>query len=173
MPPEPKILRERPSAITRERFVELYGGVYENSPHFAEKIWPRAAGGALDTLDGLADALCQAVDGAGRDAQLSLIRAHPDLAGRVKLSPDSASEQSGAGLDRCSTAELEQFLSLNEDYKTRFGFPFIKAVRGFDRAQILAEFRRRVDNDPDSEFAAALGEIHKIARLRLSDLAET
>jgi 2-oxo-4-hydroxy-4-carboxy-5-ureidoimidazoline decarboxylase len=172
MAPE-RAMRERPAAMARARFLELYGGVYEHSPHFAEAVWPLAASGALDTLDGLAGALKAAVDAAGRDAQLALVRAHPDLAGRVKLSPDSASEQSGAGLDRCSAAELEEFLTLNSSYKAKFGFPFIKAVRGFDRAHILAEFRRRVDNDADSEFAMALGEIHKIARLRLGDLAET
>ena len=167
------LLREKPSAITRQRFLDLYGGVYEHSPHFAASIWPQAASGALETLDGLAGALRVAMDTAGRDVQLSLIRAHPDLAGRVKLSPDSASEQSGAGLDRCSAAELEDFLSLNARYREKFGFPFIKAVRGFDRGQILAEFRQRVDNAWDSEFAVALGEIHTIAWLRLSDLAET
>jgi len=164
-------LRERPSRIGRERFLALYGGVYEHSPHFAESVWPQATDGALDTVEGLAGALKAAVDAAGRGAQLALIRAHPDLAGRVKLSPDSASEQAGAGLDHCSAAELEEFLALNARYRGKFGFPFIKAVRGFNRTQILEEFRRRVDNDPAAEFATALGEIHKIARLRLTDLA--
>lgn len=165
-------MREKPSAMTHDRFIALYGGVYEHSPHFAQSVFPRAAGGELDTLDGLVAALRSAVDAAGREAQLALIRAHPDLAGRVKLSPDSASEQAGAGLDHCSAVELEAFLALNNQYKGKFGFPFIKAVRGFDRPQILAEFRRRAGNDPDTEFAAALVEIHKIARLRLSDLVE-
>jgi OHCU decarboxylase len=171
-PAEPKFLRARPSRIGRDRFIALYGGVYEHSPHFAETVWPRAAGGTLDTWDGLAAALQVAVDAAGRDAQLALIRAHPDLAGRIKLSADSASEQAGAGLDNCSAEELADFLSLNTRYREKFGFPFIKAVRGFDRQQILAEFRRRFGNDPDEEFAQALAEIHKIARLRLADLAE-
>ena len=158
--------------ITRARFLELYGGVYEHSPHFAEAVWPQAESGALDSLDGLADALKAAVEAAGREAQLALIRAHPDLAGRVKLSQDSAAEQSGAGLDRCSQEELDMFLTLNRLYREKFGFPFIKAVRGSGRQQILEEFRRRLKHGPDHEFATALGEIHKIARLRLSDLAE-
>jgi 2-oxo-4-hydroxy-4-carboxy-5-ureidoimidazoline decarboxylase len=165
-------MRERPSTIGRERFLALYGGVYEHSPHFAEGVWPLAAGGTLDTLDGLAVALKGAVDTAGRAAQLALIRAHPDLAGRVKLSPDSASEQAGADLDHCTAAELAEFLALNARYKQKFGFPFIKAVRGFARPQILEEFRRRMDNDPEMEFATALAEIHRIARLRLSDTVE-
>jgi len=166
-------MREPPSAMTHDSFITLYGGVYEHSPHFAESVWPRVAGGELDTLEGLAAALRGAVDAAGRAAQLALIRAHPDLAGRVKLSPDSASEQAGAGLDHCTAEELAAFLALNKEYRGKFGFPFIKAVRGFDRQEILAEFRKRVKNTPDSEFRMALGEIHKIARLRLGDLAET
>lgn len=165
-------MRAKPSALTRDRFLALYGGIYEHSPHFAESVWPRAAGGELDTLAGLSRALRAAVDDADRAAQLALIRAHPDLAGRVKLSSDSASEQAGAGLDHCSPAELEEFLALNARYRARFGFPFIKAVRGFTRPQILAEFRRRLDNDPDTEFQTALEQIHRIALLRLTDLAE-
>jgi 2-oxo-4-hydroxy-4-carboxy-5-ureidoimidazoline decarboxylase len=165
-------MTRKPSAIPRGEFLALYGGVYEHSPHFAERIWPQAAGGALDTLSGLAKALRAAVDASGREAQLALIRAHPDLAGRVKLSPESAGEQAGAGLDHCSPAQLEEFLSLNNAYKAKFGFPFIKAVRGFSRPQILEEFRARLHHDPEKEFATALDQIHRIAHLRLSDLAE-
>jgi len=158
--------------MTREAFLALYGGVYEHSPHFAEQIWSQAAGGRLDSLTGLADALRATVDSSGRAAQLALIRAHPDLAGRVKLSADSASEQAGAGLDHCSADELEAFLVLNTQYKEKFGFPFIKAVRGFTRPQILDEFRKRLDHDPATEFATALEQIHRIAQLRLTELAE-
>jgi OHCU decarboxylase len=165
-------MRRKPSAIARDEFLALYGGIYEHSPHFAERVWPQAMGGALDTLSGLSGALRAAVDASGREAQLALIRAHPDLAGRVKLSQDSASEQAGAGLDHCSAAELEEFLALNDAYKAKFGFPFIKAVRGFTRLQILAEFHQRMDHDPATEFATALDQIHRIAHLRLTDLAE-
>jgi len=165
-------MRQKPSTQTRAAFVSLYGGVYEHSPHFAETAWPQAAGGALDTLDGLSGALRSAVETSGRDAQLALIRAHPDLAGRVKLSPESAGEQAGAGLDHCTAAELDEFLALNTAYKAKFGFPFIKAVRGFSRPQILREFRARLDNDPATEFQTALEQIHRIALLRLTDLAE-
>jgi 2-oxo-4-hydroxy-4-carboxy-5-ureidoimidazoline decarboxylase len=166
-------MRQKPSALTRDDFVALYGGVYEHSPHFALAVWPRAKTGALDTLVGLAGALKAAVDASGHQMQLALIRAHPDLAGRVKLSPESAGEQAGARLDHCSAAELEEFLALNARYKKKFGFPFIKAVRGFSRPQILQEFRARLDNDPQTEFATALEQIHRIALLRLTDLAET
>jgi OHCU decarboxylase len=164
-------LRLKPSQIDERRFVATYGSVYENSPHFAEAAWTATPRTQLDTVDGLVHALKAAVDAAGKPAQLALIRAHPDLADRVKMSAESVSEQAGAGLDNCSAEELAEFRSLNDAYKARFGFPFIKAVRGFSRGEILAEFRRRAGNDPDTEFATALAEIHKIARLRLGDLA--
>jgi len=164
-------LRLKPSRIDERRFVTTYGGVYEHSPHFAKAVWANVPHHQLDTVDDLAHALKAAVDAAGKPSQLALIRAHPDLADRVKMSAKSVSEQSGAGLDNCSAEELAEFRSLNAAYKARFGFPFIKAVRGFSRGEILAEFRRRAGNDPDTEFATALAEIHKIARLRLGDLA--
>jgi OHCU decarboxylase len=105
--------------------------------------------------------------------QLTLIRAHPDLADRLRAAPltaQSSAEQAGAGLDACTPEELAEFRRLNDHYKEKFDFPFIKAVRGFNRQQILEEFRRRVAHDPQTEFATALVEIHKIARLRLFDL---
>lgn len=165
-------LRERPSTTDRERFIALYGDVYEHSPHFAQAVWARAGSGALDTPEGLADALRGAVEAAGHEAQLALIRAHPDLAGRIGLSPVSASEQAGAGLDHCTAEERSRFLSLNARYREKFGFPFVMAVRGFNRQKIMDAFKSRLSNDPNVEFATALAEIHKIARLRLSDLAE-
>jgi OHCU decarboxylase len=164
-------LRAKPSQMDERSFVATYGGLYEHSPQFAEGVWRAVPHGALDTVEGLAHALKAAVDAAGKPAQLALIRAHPDLADRVKMSAESTREQAGAELDNCSAEELTEFRSLNDAYKARFGFPFIKAVRGFTRGEILAEFRRRASNDPDTEFATALAEIHRIARLRLGDLA--
>ncbi|HEU0096172.1 MAG TPA: 2-oxo-4-hydroxy-4-carboxy-5-ureidoimidazoline decarboxylase, partial [Rhizomicrobium sp.] len=114
-------------------------------------------------------------DAGGRDAQRQLVLAHPDLANRLRTAPltsASASEQAGAGLDRCTPDEFDEFVSLNQTYRSKFGIPFIKAVRGFSRGQILDEFRRRLANDADAEFATAIEEIHKIALLRLTDLIE-
>jgi 2-oxo-4-hydroxy-4-carboxy-5-ureidoimidazoline decarboxylase len=166
-------LRAKPSGMTERAFVASYGGIYEHSPHFAQAVWTSIPHDHLDTVEGLAHALRAAVEAAGKPAQLALIRAHPDLADRARLSPESVSEQAGAGLDACSAAELAEFRALNDAYKARFGFPFIKAVRGFSRGEILAEFRRRAaGSDADAEFATALAEIHKIALLRLGDLAD-
>lgn len=163
-------LRHPPSILTEDEFMRIYGGVYEHSPVFAYRVWQNEPHAPLDTLDGLADALRRAVDSADRAAKLALIRSHPDLAGRVKMSSESTEEQRSAGLDHCLAGELAEFRRLNDDYHARFDFPFIKAVRGFSRQEILNEFRRRAANEPEVEFATAIEEIHKIARLRLSDL---
>lgn len=160
----------RPSRLDRAGFVARFGGVYEHSPWVAEAVWD--AGSVPDEADALADAMAAVVEAASEDAQLALLRAHPDLAGRLGvgdlLTPESSAEQAGAGLDRCTPEEFAEFQRLNEAYKARFGFPFILAVRGHDRAGILEIFRRRVRNDPAAEFREALDQVHRIARLRLS-----
>ena len=111
------------------------------------------------------------VDAAGDERQLDLLRAHPELAGKLAiaggLTAESSAEQAGAGLDSCTPAEFARFSDLNDRYGARFGHPFIIAVRGLDRAAILDAFESRVGNDRDTEFATALAEVHKIARLRL------
>ena len=158
-----------PSGLDRAGFVARYGGVYEHSPWVAEAVWD--TGRVPDDADALADAMAAQVEAAGEEAQLALLRAHPDLAGKLgvadALTPESTAEQAGAGLDRCTAEEFAEFQRLNEAYKARFGFPFILAVKGHDRASILAAFRRRVANDRATEFREALDQVHRIARLRL------
>ena len=149
-------------------FVRRFGGVYESSPWVAER-----ACGDGDPADP-ASAMRAVVETAGRDRQLALLRAHPDLAGRLavagELTPESSAEQAGAGLDRCTPAEFAEFQDLNARYREKFGFPFILAVRGHDRSAILAAFRRRIGNDPDTEFREALDQVHRIAAFRIADL---
>ncbi len=153
--------------MDREAFVVRYGALYEDSPWVAERAYD---GGAAEGGD-LGAVLRRVVERAGRDAQLALLRAHPDLGARLgSLSEASAGEQSSAGLDRCSAAELEELATLNARYVERFGFPFIIAVTGLDRGAILDGFRRRADGAPDEEFATALEEVHRIAALRLAAL---
>jgi OHCU decarboxylase len=119
-------------------------------------------------------AMIEAVETTPRERKLELLRAHPDLAGRLAirgdLTPSSTREQASARLDACTPAEFDRFQELNAAYREKFGFPFIMAVRGKDRTEILAAFERRVHNDADAEFRAALDEVHKIALLRLGDL---
>ncbi len=166
----------------RAAFVARYGGIYEHSPWVAEAVYDAArrhgGGGQADLAadpEVLHAAMAAVVEAAGRDAQLALLRAHPDLAGRLALAGDltaaSSAEQAGAGLDHCNPEELARFQDLNARYTARFGFPFILAVKGKTRAEILAAFEARVGNDLETEFATALEQVHRIALLRLRGTA--
>ena len=136
----------------------------------AEGVWPAVEAGRLDDPAALAEALRAEVDAAPDEMKLALIRAHPELASRTRMAEASVKEQSGAGLDQCSSAEFEAFQRLNAAYNARFGFPFIVAVKGLTRADILAAFEARLANDPETEFATAIAQIHRIAGFRLADL---
>ena len=150
-------------------FIARYGGIYEHSPWVAERAAPLLDDSA--DIDVIARVMADCVDNASVSWQLALIRAHPDLAGKAQiageLTADSTDEQASAGLDQCSAEEYAEFQSLNDRYKEKFGFPFVMAVRDSSRAEILAAFQARLDNDQQTEFETALQEIHKIARLRL------
>jgi len=163
----------RPSALSREDFVDRFGPVYEASPWVAESVWPAAGRGELDDRDTLADAMRDMVDTAPHAQQLALIRAHPQLAVAINMAPASVDEQRGAGLDRCSPDELAEFQRLNAAYVERFGHPFIIAVKGLSRGDILAAFAERSDNDAEAEFATALAQIHRIAGFRLASLFDS
>jgi OHCU decarboxylase len=162
----------RPSALSHSEFLSRFGPVYEASPWVAEGVWPAVEDGKLDDPTALAVAMRAEVDAAPREMRLALIRAHPELAGRTRMAEASVREQSGAGLDQCSLAEFEAFQRLNAAYNARFGFPFIVAVKGLSRADILAAFEARLANDPETEFATAIDQIHRIAGFRLADLFE-
>ena len=155
--------------MTEAEFVERFGGIYEHSAWVAEEVAAEAI--AAEDPAEIATLMAECVDNAARDRQLALIRAHPDLAGKAQiagaLTADSTAEQASAGLDQCSAGEYAQFQDLNSRYKKKFGFPFVMAVRASSRAEILAAFARRLENDAATEFETALQEIHKIAELRL------
>ena len=163
-----------PSGLDRTQFVTLYGRVYEHSPWIVEAAWSKGLQPAHDTVEGLHETLAAIVDAAPRARQLALLNAHPDLAGRLavsgELTAESTTEQASAGLDKCSPDEFRRFTALNDAYKGKFPFPFIMAVKGKSRADILDAFERRVHHSEDVEFATALAEVHKIALLRLREL---
>ena len=143
--------------------------LFEHSPWVEERADARPSTG-----DRHAD-LMAVVHEATLEEQLSLIRAHPELAGKAavdgSLTQASAAEQASAGLDRLTQDEFDRFHALNETYRQKFGFPFIICVRLTDKAGILAAMERRLTNDRDTEIATALDEIGKIVRLRLKDMA--
>jgi len=173
----PEQLEPKPSSLTREAFIARFGGVYEHSPWVAEALFAQGTSAIGDTLEQLAAAMSLVVETAGHEWQLALLRAHPALAGKLgvgdRLTPDSRSEQASACLDQCSPEEFARFSELNSLYGSKFGFPFIIAVRGLQRADILAAFEQRIANGSDEEFRAALDQVHKIARLRLSALTRS
>jgi 2-oxo-4-hydroxy-4-carboxy-5-ureidoimidazoline decarboxylase len=160
----------KPSSLSHAEFLARFGPVYEASPWVAEGVWPAVEARQLDDPAALAEALRAEVDAAPRELQLALIRAHPELASRARMADASVKEQSGAGLDQCSPAEFEAFQRLNAAYNARFGFPFIVAVKGLARVDILRAFEARLANDPETEFAAAIAQIHRIAGFRLAEL---
>ena len=165
-----------PSSLDHDKFLAAYGGVYEASPWVAEAVWPRVPQGALDDVVMMRGAMCVAVETASAEMQMQLVRAHPELAGRAAIAGDmteeSKSEQKGAGLDRCSPEEFAEFMTLNAAYNEKFGFPFIIAVKGHDRNSILSAFRERLKNDAVVELKTALEQIHRIAAIRLSAMAQ-
>jgi 2-oxo-4-hydroxy-4-carboxy-5-ureidoimidazoline decarboxylase len=167
----------------RTQFLRRYGGIYEHSPWVAEQAYAEAKG--IEDPDRLAKIFAKHVDAAGPDQQLALIRAHPDLAGKAavgarnagdhpndKLTAASREEQQSAGIDQCTPEEYARFQTYNARYKQKFHFPFIMAVRNSNRHDILKAFEERFANNADTEFATAIREIHKIARLRLRAVAD-
>jgi OHCU decarboxylase len=163
-----------PRTMDYPTFVEKFGSVYEHFPEIAMRAFGDGLSAASDTPSGLAEAMAKVAAALDRPAKLKLIRNHPDLAGRLgvaELTVASRTEQSGAGLDKCTPEEFRRFHALNGAYKEKFAFPFILAVAGKTRHDILAAFEKRIENDRETEFRTALAEIDKIARIRLEAMA--
>ncbi|MEL6677055.1 MAG: allantoinase PuuE [Pseudomonadota bacterium] len=165
---------DRPHRMDRATFVDRFGGIFEHSPWIAEAAHGFELGPAHDTAEGLHNALARAFRSASADKRLGVLRAHPDLAGKLaaarRLTEASSAEQASAGLDALTDAERTRFTELNGAYTQTFGFPFIIAVRDNSKSSILAAFERRLSNDRDTEFAEACAQVERIARLRLTDL---
>jgi 2-oxo-4-hydroxy-4-carboxy-5-ureidoimidazoline decarboxylase len=156
------------NAIDVAAFVSALGDVFEHSPWVAERAASRRP---LADVRALLDAMTTAVREASADQQMTLLNAHPDLAGKAAragtLSRDSTSEQAGAGLDQLSDAEYESFQGFNANYRTTFGMPFIICVRRHTKDSILRQFERRLQNSREAEIATAFEEVFRIAALRL------
>lgn len=170
----PHVRHERPSAMDKATFVARYGSIFEHSPWIAERAFALELGPVHDTAVGLHNALARMFRSASREERLAVLRAHPDLAGKLaaagRLTAQSTAEQAGAGLDLLTDAERATFQARNAAYVAKHGFPFIIAVRDHDKAGILAAFETRIANDSESEVAEACRQVERIARLRLSDL---
>ncbi len=160
--------------MDRRSFVSCYGAVFEHSPWIAERAFDLECGPGHENCDGLHHLLCRAFRAASRDEKMQVIKAHPDLAGKLaqarRLTAESTNEQASAGLDALTDEERSRFTSLNVEYLNRFGFPFIIAVRDHTRASILDAFARRVAGNEDDEFNEACTQIERIAWHRLNSI---
>lgn len=155
------------NSMDRATFVGRFGGVYEASPWVAERAWaerPFADRGALER------AMREAVIEASQTQRLELLRMHPSLGSRLKLSGYSRAEQAGAGLLEATATERAELDRLNRDYEKKFGFPFIFAVRNASLRSIRDNCRTRMDADSSEEFDESLRQVFRIAGFRLADL---
>jgi len=155
------------NAGSKDTFVAALGGVFEQSPWVAERTWAQRP---FPSLDALHAAMVATLAAAAEDVQLAVLRAHPDLGTRARMTDASAGEQAGAGLDRLTPAEFERLGRLNHDYRERFGFPFLYAVTGATTHDILDALERRRRSTREDEFAEALRQVARIARFRLERL---
>jgi OHCU decarboxylase len=164
----------RPSRMALPEFVERFGSIFEHSPWIAERAYELELGSSHDSAVGLHNALCRVFRSASEKERLGVLTAHPDLAGKLaqakRLTKESTGEQASAGLDALTDEERRKFTGLNEAYGRKFGFPFVIAVRGLTKADVLAAFETRLENDREGEFAAACRQVERIALLRLKDL---
>lgn len=157
--------------MKKSEFVSRFGGVFEHSAWIAERAWNK--GGLPPQLDAATvhHHLAEAFRAASEEERLGVLRAHPDLAGRLavagELTEDSSKEQAGAGLNQLTETEFARFTDLNTRYQAKFGFPFIIAVKGLGKAEILHAFENRIHNSRQAEFETACREVEKIASLRL------
>lgn len=162
------------NVLDRDEFVERLGGIVEHTPWIADEAWLHRP---FATVDALHAAMVAALTRAPVETQLVVIRMHPELAGKAairgEMTADSKLEQGGAGLSQCSPQEFARLTALNRAYKAKFGFPFIVAVKGLDRAGIIARFSARLEHDRATEFAEALAQIARISRLRLATIFES
>jgi 2-oxo-4-hydroxy-4-carboxy-5-ureidoimidazoline decarboxylase len=152
------------STMTRDSFVSSIGWVFEHSPWVAERAWD---GRPFASLDELHAAMTEVIRRATRDEQLALLRAHPDLGARARMSHWSSAEQAGAGLDRLSPLQFETLQRFNREYRDTFGFPFLYAVKGSTVDDILASLEKRRTAAYEEEFDEALRQVSRIARFRL------
>ncbi|MDX0693179.1 allantoinase PuuE [Sinorhizobium medicae] len=164
----------RPSRLSKDDFISRFGGVFEHSDWIARRAFAGELAPANDTASGLHAALCAVFREASEEERLAVLNAHPDLAGKLaqakRLTESSTSEQASAGLDALTDEERERFTALNDAYVEKFGFPFIMAVKGRSKDEILAAFETRIGNDGKAEFNTACLQVERIALLRLREM---
>jgi len=155
--------------LSKSEFIKVFTNIFENASWIAEELYNQKP---FDNFEELSSKILNIFETTTRDKQLKILNAHPDLANKTKISlltPDSLKEQTSAGLDRCTKEEFNEFKKLNDIYK-KFGFPFILAVKGKTKIEILNNFRKRISSGPEIEFNEAVKQVKQIASLRLKEL---
>ena len=156
--------------LSRSEFVEIFANIFEKTKWIAERLYNQKP---FNSFEDLCSKILEIFKTTSKENQLKIIRAHPDLADKTKISLlniDSRTEQNRAGLDQCSEKEFKEFKNLNNEYKKKFGFPFILAVGDKNKAEILNKFKKRILNSLDLEFNEAIIQVVKIANLRLKEI---
>ena len=158
------------SKLSETEFTEVFGNIFENASWIAEKLYIQKP---FKNFKDLSNKMIPIFENANNQDKLKILNSHPDLADKAKigsLTPDSNKEQSDAGLDQCTKDEFNEFKNLNLEYKNKFGFPFIIAVKGRNKSEILANFKKRISSDKQIEFDEAIKQVKQIANLRLDEL---
>ena len=155
--------------LDRAGFVDTVGWIFEHSPWVAERAFDARPFAGVDALH---QAMLEQVERATFAERLALLKAHPDLGARARLSAASTEEQSGAGLDSLTPSEFEQLQRLNAAYRARFGFPFLLAVKGSTKHDVLRALQARMGSSPEDEYREALRQVYRIARFRLEDIVD-
>ncbi len=164
------ILINKINNLSQIKFNEIFANIFEKTKWIAERLYNQKP---FNSFEDLCSKILEIFKTTSKENQLKIIRAHPDLADKTKISLlniDSRTEQSRAGLDQCSEKEFIEFKNLNNEYKKKFGFPFILAVEGKNKAEILNKFKKRILNSADDEFKEAISQVCKIANLRLNKI---
>ena len=155
--------------LSKSEFIKIFANIFENARWIAEELHNQKP---FDNFEELSSKMLNIFETATKEKQLKILNAHPDLANKAKinlLTPDSLKEQTSVGLDQCTEEELNEFGKLNDSYK-KFGFPFILAVKGKTKIEILNNFKKRISSDPETEFDEAIKQVKLIGSLRLAEL---
>ena len=155
--------------LSQSEFIKVFANIFENARWIAEELYKQKP---FKDFDELSSKIMNIFEISSKEKKLKILNDHPDLGNKAKISSltvDSLKEQKNAGLDQCTKEEFSEFKKLNDDYK-KFGFPFILAIKGKNKIEILNNFRKRINSEPEIEFKEAITQVKKIANLRLQDL---
>ena len=156
--------------LSKTAFTGVFGNIFEKTSWIAEKLYDEKP---FNNFDDLSKRMLNIFESINKEDKLKILNSHPDLADKTKLgllTTDSNNEQNNAGLDQCTEKELDEFKNLNVKYKKKFGFPFIYAVKGKSKIEILNNFKERVTYDINEEFNEAIKQVKKIASLRINEI---